>query len=80
MATITLKNIPDDLYEKLKQRAMEHHRSINSEVIVCLERAVQSGRVDPESFLPKLEALHKRVALPPLTEKFLREAKNEGRP
>lgn len=80
MATITLKNIPDDLYEKLKQRAMEHHRSVNSEVIVCLERVVQSGRVDPESFLPKLQALHKRIALPPLTEKFLREAKNEGRP
>lgn len=80
MATITLKNIPDDLYEKLKQRAIEHHRSVNSEVIVCLERAVQSGRVDPESFLPKLEALHKRIALPALAEKFLREAKNEGRP
>lgn len=80
VATITLKSIPDDLYERLKQRAMAHHRSINSEVIVCLERAVQGDRVDPDSFLPKLEALQKKAKLPPLTEKVLREAKNQGRP
>lgn len=38
MAAITLKGIPDDLYERLKLSAKAHHRSLNSEVIVCLER------------------------------------------
>ncbi len=36
MATITVKNIPGDLYEHLKERAQAHRRSLNSEVIVCL--------------------------------------------
>ena len=35
--TLTLKNIPDDLYARLKARAHEHRRSLNREAIVCLE-------------------------------------------
>jgi len=31
--TLTLKNIPDELYGRLKQAAEVHHRSLNSEVI-----------------------------------------------
>ena len=38
--TITLKNIPDDIYRRLKDAAASQHRSINSEVIACLERAL----------------------------------------
>ena len=41
MATMTIKNIPDELYEELKQRAAANRRSINNEVIVLIERAVQ---------------------------------------
>ena len=41
MPTITLKNIPEDLYEQLKIQAALNHRSINSEVIVCIEKGVQ---------------------------------------
>lgn len=33
MATITLKNIPDRLYERLKYFAKLRHRSLNSEII-----------------------------------------------
>lgn len=47
MASITVKNIPDDLYKRLKQRAAANHRSINSEIIVCIEQVVhnqQPGR------------------------------------
>jgi plasmid stability protein len=40
MASITIKNIPDHLYEALKDSAALHHRSINGEVIDCLERTL----------------------------------------
>ena len=40
--TITLKNLPDDIYERLKEVAKANHRSINSEVIACLEKALLS--------------------------------------
>ena len=46
MASITVKNIPADLYERLKQRAKVNHRSINSEIIICIEEAVLNQRLD----------------------------------
>ena len=49
MPTLTIKNIPEDLYLQLKQSAEINHRSINSEVIVCIEQAVRSSRVTPET-------------------------------
>ncbi len=35
--TLTLKNIPDEVYGRLKTAAQAHRRSLNSEAIVCLE-------------------------------------------
>ncbi len=43
--TLTLKNIPDDVYERLKDSADLHRRSLNSEAIVCLESVLFAGRV-----------------------------------
>ncbi len=36
MPTLNIKNVPDDLYERLKERAEVHRRSINKEAILCL--------------------------------------------
>jgi len=33
MATVTVENIPDELYERLKASARANRRSINSEII-----------------------------------------------
>jgi plasmid stability protein len=80
MATITIKSIPDELYERVKRSAAAHRRSINSEVIVCLERTFASRRVDPDALLDRVDALRERVALPPLTDDMLKAAKTSGRP
>ena len=48
MPTITVKNIPEDLYAELKRAAALNRRSVNSEIIVCIEKAVRSHRVSPE--------------------------------
>lgn len=39
MATLTLRNVPDDLVARLKARARRHRRSLNSETIATLELA-----------------------------------------
>ena len=80
MPSLTIKNVPDDLYKRLKESANQHRRSVNSEVIVCLERALRSKRVDPEAFLTRVDALHKQVSLTPLTDEVLMRAKEDGRP
>lgn len=80
MASLTLKNIPDDLYESIKRNAAENRRSINSEIIVRLERSLKARRVDPEAFLARVDRLRDRIGLPPLTDEILQEAREEGRP
>lgn len=80
MPAITLKNIPEDLYTRIKENAANNHRSINSEIIYCLAAAVKSKPIDPEVFLSRIEKINKNISIPPLTDKFLQKAKNEGRP
>ncbi|HEY0972476.1 MAG TPA: Arc family DNA-binding protein [Gemmatimonadales bacterium] len=75
MPTLTIKNVPDELYERIKESAAEHRRSINSEIIVCLERALASHRLDPEALLARADAMRERAALSPLTDDLLGEAR-----
>ena len=78
--TLTLKNIPDTVYERLKQSAQTHRRSLNSEAIVCLESVLLSTRMAPAERLARAREL--RSALP--RGKFLARdidaAKRQGRP
>ncbi len=80
MPTITVKNIPADLYERLKQSAEMNHRSINSEVIVCIERAMASQPANPESALASARKLREKTAGYKITDKSMSRAKRTGRP
>lgn len=40
MATLYVRNLPDDLYAKLQELAASQHRSINAQVITLLEQAL----------------------------------------
>ncbi len=81
MATITVKKIPDDLYERLKQAAGANHRSINSEAIVCIERALGAlRREDVEATLARARENRKLFRGPPITDEELNEMKRWGRP
>ncbi len=39
MATLTIRNLPDELHEVLRLRAKRNHRSLNQEVIAELSEA-----------------------------------------
>ncbi|HSE96764.1 MAG TPA: Arc family DNA-binding protein [Blastocatellia bacterium] len=79
MATLTIKNIPDDLYEQLKQSADAHRRSINSEVIVCLERSLRNHQRDADELLANIRKLRRKTTHHRLTDRLLSQAKGEGR-
>jgi len=78
--TITVKNIPQNLYEKLKKRADRNHRSINREIIVIFEDALSVRRVDPGEILVSARSLREKTCRFTLTQDFIEQAKGEGRP
>jgi hypothetical protein len=79
MTSITVKNIPPGLLVRIKESAQANRRSLNSEVIACLELAVGSQPVDVEQFLTRARQLRERTARYRLTDQEFNQAKNEGR-
>jgi len=79
MATVTVKNIPDELYERLKTVAEINRRSINSEIIVCIENAVTSRRVNPEEVLENARRLRQLTEGHRISDEEFNQAKAEGR-
>lgn len=41
MATLNIKNFPDDLYDKVKEHAERERRSVAQQVICILDRATE---------------------------------------
>lgn len=59
-SNITVKNIPTDLYEGLKARAAENHRSLNAEIIALIAEATRSRRIDAAEMLVLARRLRRR--------------------
>lgn len=62
MATLTLKNVPDDLHRRLKARAERNHRSLNREAIRCLEAAVEPTSAVADDPWARAEAFREKLA------------------
>jgi antitoxin FitA len=77
-ANLTIKNLPDSLYESLRASADRHHRSLNGEIIACLERVLKPRRIDVEERLARARAL--RAAARPTTAGQIARAIRQGRP
>jgi plasmid stability protein len=59
MASITVRNIPDDMLEKIKTLSSIERRSLNSEILIILERG---------TYTEYEEKLHKRRYLSKSTQ------------
>jgi plasmid stability protein len=79
MPSITVKNIPPELYERLKRSARANHRSINGEIIALIESAISPRRVDPEQFLAEARKLRELTAHYRISDDEFNQAKREGR-
>ena len=80
MPNLTITGVPEELYRQSKSRAARHRRSLNSEVIYCLEHAASLTSIDPDAWLASADWLRTRLRLTPVTEESLHEAKRVGRP
>lgn len=79
-ANITLKNIPDDIYTRLKEVAATHHRSLNGEIIACLERVLLPARADPEEHLARARQLRASLGGLHFCAEEINDAIAQGRP
>ncbi len=79
MATITVKNIPDDLYAQLKQIAKANQRSINKEVIFAIRRTVAFKPIDVETVLERARQTRELTGDYILSNEEITKIKNEGR-
>jgi antitoxin FitA len=78
--TLTLKNIPDAVYDRLKRSAQTHRRSMNSEAIVCLEAVLLPTIVTSTERLARARALRMALPIGNFLAHDIDELKREGRP
>jgi antitoxin FitA len=80
MPSLTIKNMPEGLYKQLKRQALDNRRSLNSEVLICLEQVLEDRPLDAQAALAYIRELRKKTAPHPLTDEMLQRAKLDGRP
>jgi plasmid stability protein len=78
--TLTLKNIPDEVYERLKVSAEMHRRSLNSEAIVCLETVLTPTRIAPSERLARARRLRGELGKTKFRAGEIDALKRQGRP
>jgi len=78
--TLTLKNIPDEVYSRLKAAAEAHRRSLNSEAIMCLEAALVPSKVTPGERLARARELRAELKAGKFRARDADALKRQGRP
>ncbi len=80
MPALTIKNMPDDLYQKLKDAAQAHRRSLNSEIIYCLETVLTPRKMPVSDRLQRARSLRQQVPSGKVTPADIEDAIEQGRP
>ena len=78
MPSITIKSIPPAIHERLKDIARRHHRSLQNEIIACLERHAESPPRSKAELMA--EAAELRDKLPFFDHALVDRYKRSGRP
>jgi len=77
MVNISLRDVPDELYQQLKQMAELERRSVNQQILVLLERSLKFHQRPSVEVLQRLaqrrEAIASRVGLTPDSAELVAE-------
>ena len=76
---LTLKGVPDEVYEQLKQAATVNHRSLNSEIIARLESQLLTRRMSAQDHLSAIRATRARLSSANFDHEDIDKIKREGR-
>ena len=80
MVTITIKNLPEELYERIKLQAKANRRSVNSEIISIFEHAIaKRTHMDVKEILERARKVREFTAQYTVTQDEIDRWKKEGR-
>jgi antitoxin FitA len=79
MLKLTIKNLPDGIYECLRRSAELNGRSINDEVISCLETVLAPTQVTTAEKLARARAVRATINGKKLNHKLVADFKAVGR-
>ncbi len=79
MVTVTIKNIPEEIYERIKTQAKVNHRSINGEILSILEQAISIPPIDVQETLKRARKVRELTAHYKITADEIEKMINEGR-
>jgi len=55
MATLTIRNLPDDVYARLRIRAAENQRSMEAEARELVSEGLTRAKLSPDEFVRRME-------------------------
>lgn len=76
MANLSLRDVPEDLYQRIKEIADRQRRSVNQQIIVLLEQSLQQKRSRVEvlaSIDQRNATIAKRVGVTPDSAEMIAE-------
>ena len=72
---LSIKNAPEEIVKKLRDRAKRHHRSLQGELLAIIEESVQfEERLSPDEVLKEVRRLNLRT--PSESVKLIRADRN----
>ena len=54
---LSIKNVPDNLAKRLRERASRHHRSLQGELLAILEEALAMKKLTVEEAFQQIQSL-----------------------
>lgn len=80
MPALTIKNIPEDLYEKLKISSKANRRSLNSEFIYSLEKLFNPKKIEYNERIRRAREIRPHIKKDLITPEHIIETIRKGRP
>ena len=79
MVSLTLKDIPPELHRRLRSRAQATGRSLNKEILACLEQITSPRRLKIPDYLSRVERVRDGIDFE-VTLDEIQKAIDAGRP
>ena len=79
MGTVTIRDIPDDLCERVREMAAANRRSVNSEFIRQLEKSIMPHRINIEELLKEIGEFRASIRGGEFSPEDIKRLAEEGR-